>query len=451
MAGVSAGAQGGAFAAEGWTVTGDEDTIWYRIPATLPSGRVEVTVTGLSTATNLTGEGHNPITIYGVTDADEPSPYIPYFRSNDFKVMVFVFGTGETSRGPGASKLELRLCPVGPPGHHETCPTECSETVDSQYLDGAVTTPLPWDPGRRYRLRISWSPGVITYDRGESPVTISYPGAYAPAELVVRIGSSRHRVGTGNRMPAGARFSDLLVVGTRGSVGSCGSVTPPPDGGMDMGRLGCLQALSLTPTDASGSSTVLRAVYRHCEGASAFRILQLSVADMISPTTPSVGGFYEAGRFGLGGQSCAPGESTFIDLAPYGRIDCSRSTALLTGEQATVDWGLEFNVAAFAGTHGVFVDAKGGTGDPEPRLGWTRMGQFTVTDTGGPPPPPPVDASTEPAVDRHDPDPVMMPGTPATGATSGCACQIGAAPSLHEWTLQAFALALCVARRALRL
>jgi hypothetical protein len=37
-----------------------------------------------------------------------------------------------------------------------------------------------------------------------------------------------------------------------------------------------------------------------------------------------------------------------------------------------------FDVDRFAGERGVFFDAKGGSGDPEPRLGWTRMGSFTV-------------------------------------------------------------------------
>ena len=45
------------------------------------------------------------------------------------------------------------------------------------------------------------------------------------------------------------------------------------------------------------------------------------------------------------------------------------------------------DTATFAGTHGLWVDAKGGTGDPEPRLGWTELGSYTVQEgtagTGG--------------------------------------------------------------------
>jgi hypothetical protein len=54
------------------------------------------------------------------------------------------------------------------------------------------------------------------------------------------------------------------------------------------------------------------------------------------------------------------------------------SSVMLAGDEATVRWAIEFDATAFAGSHGVFFDAKGGTGDPEPRLEWTQMGTFDV-------------------------------------------------------------------------
>jgi hypothetical protein len=37
---------------------------------------------------------------------------------------------------------------------------------------------------------------------------------------------------------------------------------------------------------------------------------------------------------------------------------------------------LSFDPRTFAGAQGVFVDAKGGAAMPEPRLGWTRVGDY---------------------------------------------------------------------------
>ena len=113
--GVTTGRQGGRTGPEGWTITGAEDTTWYRIPASLPRGRIEITVTGLSTATNLTGELHDLMVIYGATDEAEPVRYAPFFRSNDFKVQIRIIGTGEPSRGKDADASSAHLSPTGLP------------------------------------------------------------------------------------------------------------------------------------------------------------------------------------------------------------------------------------------------------------------------------------------------------------------------------------------------
>lgn len=391
--GVTAGSRGGSFGADGWTVTGDENTVYYVIPAALPRGRVEVTVTGLSTETNLTGALHDLLVIYGTTDQAEPVSYAPYFRSDDFKVQVRVIGTAETSRGPGASKLELRRCPMGHPGYHEECDPSCQETVASAYLNGAPMAPLPWNPSRDYRLRVTWESGQMSYDRGDSPVYIDYPGTFAPEELVVRLGSPRHRDGTDNRLPNGMTYSDVLVVGEPGAPTASCLDDPGPDGP-------CLSAVSLEPADGSGQSATLRATYEHCEGASTFRIVQIWVGDEVAPGVPHLGGGFENGWFGSEAGSCQPGDDARL-TTEWGYLDCTTSDVTFSGDLAVADWTLGFNPATFAGTHGVFFDAKGGDGDPEPRLGWTHMGQFTVVAD---PRPEPSDGPAEPAPDAGQPD-----------------------------------------------
>ena len=347
-----AGVRGGSFGPDGWTVTGGEDTLWIEIADAIPEGSVEVTVSNLSTSTNLTGALHDVLVIYGMTDEPEPVRYAPFFRSNDYKVQVRIIGTGEPSRGPGASKLELRLCRAGDPGYHESCPAACPELVQSAYLNGAPLAPLPWNASRSYRLRVSWQPGSITYDRGDSPVRIDYPGTFAPGGMRVRLGSPRHTEGTPDHLPIGMTFSDLRVVGSVGAPSaSCGATTPPPGT--------CLEGVSLTPNSGSGITADLRAVYSHCDGADAFRIVQIGVADEIAVGVDSVGANLEGGRFGIGTMSCAPGESATIALSEAGGLDCSRSSFTVSGDTMIVSWGLYFDPSVFAGDRGGVLRRQG--------------------------------------------------------------------------------------------
>jgi hypothetical protein len=157
-----------------------------------------------------------------------------------------------------------------------------------------------------------------------------------------------------------------------------------------LARAGCLAAVSIDPVAGHGASADFVAVYEHCEGGAAFRVVQLWIGEEPTPAGARVNLGYEAGVFTLeNGGSCAPGDPVILH-APKGSFDCSASTAVIAGDLVTVHWSVAFEVGAFAGSHGLWVDAKGGTGDPEPRLGWTQLGTFLVeadaadeSDSGG--------------------------------------------------------------------
>jgi hypothetical protein len=101
-----------------------------------------------------------------------------------------------------------------------------------------------------------------------------------------------------------------------------------------------------------------------------------------------------------------------------GSLDCSLSTAQPSGNDMLVKWAVEFDVDAFAGERGVFVDAKGPTSiSPEPRLGWTWMGSFLVTS---------ADAGTWPTADGGVDASANPPSRGETMAgDSGCGCDLG--------------------------
>ncbi|GMV42973.1 MAG: hypothetical protein AMXMBFR64_46890 [Myxococcales bacterium] len=158
-----------------------------------------------------------------------------------------------------------------------------------------------------------------------------------------------------------------------------------------------IRAISLFPEAATGSGATFEATYEHCEGGGAFRIVQLRVADVVAADVPAVDVSYEDGMLHLGDQSCPPGQGALS--TPLATLDCAASTVLADGLRLTLRAAITFD-PSFAGTHGVFFDAKGGSGTPEPRLNWTPMGTFTVVtaDPGG-------DAGPAPGPDAVAPEP----------------------------------------------
>jgi hypothetical protein len=184
---------------------------------------------------------------------------------------------------------------------------------------------------------------------------------------------------------------------------------------------------------------VFRATYRHCLGASAFRIVQIFVGERVAASVPAVHVGFEGGRFGLDADSCAAGEARVL-RGPYGSLDCAGSRGIAQGNDLVVEWALAFDPSTFAGERRVFFDAKGGPGDPEPRLGWTEMGRFTVVSTPDAGPPDAGVASRSDAGAPASPDAGSPPGgdprgdggvagpedAPATAAHGGCALAGGA-------------------------
>jgi hypothetical protein len=156
----------------------------------------------------------------------------------------------------------------------------------------------------------------------------------------------------------------------------------------DAPGLPCLQAISLTPEHGAGESATFVATYSHCEGAETFRVVQIWFGSEVSVAVPNTGGNFEGGVFSWGSaETCLPGEPVQL-VSQYSTLDCAQSDVMLSGNLMIVSYAVEFDVEAFGGLRNVFFDAKGGAGDPEPRLGWTQVGTFDVQasageDTGG--------------------------------------------------------------------
>lgn len=251
------GQRGGSYGPDGWTITAEDDTIWYEIPAALPSARIEFTVTGLSIGPGgtLSGADHDILTIYQAPDGmAEPVAYSPGFRNNDFKGFIRIFGNQETSR-PGAVKLELAACPRGAPWYHDTaCPAGCG--IDGiGYANGGQSP--GWDPATSYRIALEWGNGVMSFSRNGAVLgTVPYPGTYAPQPLRIRFGSPRHQgVYPGAAMmPLGITFKDILITGTPGQMTPiCGSA---PTGGGAGGGTGGGSGGGSTGTGGGGGSSV---------------------------------------------------------------------------------------------------------------------------------------------------------------------------------------------------
>jgi hypothetical protein len=151
----------------------------------------------------------------------------------------------------------------------------------------------------------------------------------------------------------------------------------------------CLTAVSLTPMSGSGDSAIFEAIYGHCEGAQTFRVVQIWFGNEVAIDVPHAQGGFEDGMFVFGdapGSSCAPGQALEIST-PNATLDCAMSSATAVGNEMIVQWAVRFDPVAFGGARTIWFDAKGGAGDPEPRLGWTQVGSWNVQDdadgTGG--------------------------------------------------------------------
>jgi hypothetical protein len=230
------GYKGGTFSSEGWTTTNspfasDQDAVWYEIADALPNGSVEVTITGLAVGTTLAGSDHDLLVLYQApTGYPEPVIYSPYFRDNDFKTFIRIFGTLEVDR-PGATKLELAFCPRGDPWFHSfPCEPSCDQGGIAYAGNGKD---IGWDAATAYTLRLEWGAGGMSMFRNGAKLgEVPFTGFWAPQPLRVRIGTPRNDgIYPGDvYMPPGLTFKNLRIEGTAGArTPACGA--PVEDAG----------------------------------------------------------------------------------------------------------------------------------------------------------------------------------------------------------------------------
>jgi hypothetical protein len=230
------GYKGGTFSTDGWTTTSsptasDQDAVWYEIADALTHGSVQVTVTGLQVGTTLAGSDHDLLVLYQApTGYPEPVVYSPYFRDNDFKTFIRIFGTLEVDR-PGAVKLELAFCPRGEPWFHSfPCEAGCDQGGIAYAGNGKD---VGWDAATPYTLRLEWGAGAMSFFRNGAKLgEVPFSGFWAPQPLRVRIGTPRNDgIYPGEvYMPPGLTFKNMLIEGTAGArTPACGA--PVEDAG----------------------------------------------------------------------------------------------------------------------------------------------------------------------------------------------------------------------------
>ncbi len=355
----------GTFSPAGWTRDSFDAQIVYDLGAPITAGRVVFEMDGVNGVDHGVGGFPDCRAIFAAVDnngsgnIDDPG--------NESVQFLWAWAMEETdycNGGPGGlertDKMKLLV--------HTTGASEPGEPMSD---------PLAWDITQFYTYEIGWDEDHAWLHRDGSVVLdIAYPSAPI-------IMNERYLfLGTVNRYKSGvknATYRNLIVYDDGGPTLPDAGV----DSGVDAGG-SCLGAGPLSPPNGSGTSASLVVPYSSCEGATAWRIVQIWVGDQVAAGQPAVSASLEAGLLHLDGSSdsCAPGDSKILS-GTYGALDCAATTVVDAGDKRTVTWALSFDAAGFGGTHQVFADAKGGSGTPEPRLGWTALGTFNVVSGDG--------------------------------------------------------------------
>jgi hypothetical protein len=384
---------GGTFSAAGWTRDGFDSQIIYDLGQPITAGRLTFEMDGVNGVDHGVGGFPDCRAIFAAVDnnasgnIDDPG--------NESVQFLWAWAMEETD-----------YCNGGPGGFERTDRMKLLVHTGAASEPGEpMSDPLSWDITTFYGYEIGWDANHAWLLRdGATVLDQQYPSA--PVVMNLRYVF----LGTVNRYKAGvknATYRNLKLWDDGGpTTGDAGT-----DGGGS-----CLSAGPLSPANGSGSAAVLQVPYTHCEGASAFRVVQIWVGDQVQNGVPAVSAGYEAGMLSLDGSSdtCTPGEAKTLSSS-YGSLDCATTTAQSSGDTLTVSWSLAFD-SAFTGAHSVFVDAKGGSGTPEPRLGWTELGSFTV--------------GTAPSPDAGQADAGKDAGFSSHGSTepadsdSGCGCRV---------------------------
>ena len=353
---------GGSFGAGGWTRDGFDSQIIYDLGASITAGRLTFEMNGVNGKDHGLGGFPDCRAIFAALDnngsgnIDDPG--------NESVQFLWAWAMEETN-----------YCNGGPGGFERTDKMKLLvHTGGSDEPGEPMSDPLLWDVTKFYAYEIGWDTKHAWLLRdGATVLDQIFPAAPNVMNLrYVFLGTvKRYKSGVKN-----ATYRNLKLWDDGGPIPTDGG--SPIDAGGDA-SMGCLSAGSFSPTNSAGTSATFSLTYSNCEGASAFRIVQLWVGDEVKGGSPAVSASYEAGQLRLDGsvESCAPGASQVLTSA-YGSLECATSSVSLQGNDLVVSWSLRFDPSKFSGTHPVFVDAKGGSGTPEPRLGWTAMGTFAV-------------------------------------------------------------------------
>ncbi|MBK7579963.1 MAG: hypothetical protein IPI67_07120 [Myxococcales bacterium] len=353
---------GGSFGAGGWTRDSFESQIIYDLGASVTAGRLTFEMNGVNGTNHGAGGFPDCRAIFAAVDnngsgnIDDPG--------NESVQFLWAWAMEETD-----------YCNGGPGGLERTNKMKLLvHTGGSDEPGEPMSDPLVWDETKFYSYEIGWDTSHAWLFRdGVTVLDQIYPAA--PNILAMRyifLGTvKRYKSGVKN-----ATYRNLKLWDDGGPSPTDGGV--PTDAGTDAGGA-CLTAGALSPTNGSGTQAKLSVTYSSCEGASALRVVQLWVGDEVKGGAPAVSVSYEAGQLRLDGsaESCAPGASQVL-TSSYGSLDCATTSVSAQGNELLVSWALSFDASKFSGNHQVFVDAKGGSGTPEPRLGWTALGTFTV-------------------------------------------------------------------------
>lgn len=351
---------GGNFGSGGWTRDSFQSQLLYDLGSPITAGRVIFEMNGVNGTDHGKGGFPDCRAIFAAVDNN---------ASGDIDDPVL---------NPGVQFLwawameETEYCNGGPNlGPDRTNRMKLLAHLDAPSLDLEPGEPmsdqLAWDISTFYTYEIGWDTTHAWLLR-DGVTVLDQVYAAPPAILTMRYVF----LGTVHRYDAGVKDATFRNL----KVWDDGGPTPPPP--TDSGT--CLSAGSLAPTNGGGLTADLSVTYTHCEGADAWRIVQLWVGDEVVSGADALSPSYEAGLLHLDAESCAPGEAKVL-TSMFGSLDCAKTTVTNAGNDLTVKWSLAFDAAGFTGVHKVFVDAKGGTGDPEPRLGWTELGTFTVSSS----------------------------------------------------------------------
>ena len=263
-----------------------------------------------------------------------------------------------------------------------------------------------WTAAQTHHVYAEWDPsGIYLEIDGVAPCTHMGGGngdAFDPADSFLVVGNRcEHQ---SNQQPL-ASIRNLRVWGDEATVGDDDDDDDDDGGDDDDSEDPCVGPIitsgGVTPDAEAGSAVTFQARYGHCEGAETFRVVQFMVAEDVTATDPNIHVGFGDGVLGHNGDQCLPGADQVLP-GEWGDLDCAASGVWFAGNELIVDYALILHPDTFGGPKNLYFDAKGGDADPEPRLGWTQVGTWTVAADPPPDDPPADDDDAAEDVDNDD-------------------------------------------------